>query len=237
MEHEENSELNIQELLDLIGEETPAPSAQTLELSDPNPPEEPAPEVSPKKKKRPGRELMLYLHDMAYLLCGIVLAFLLLFRVVIVSGNSMNKTLIDGDYLLLISSNFYQNPQQGDIIVASKADFRDGDPIVKRVIATEGQLVDIDFATGTVYVDGVALEESYISSETTRYEGISFPLTVEENHLFVMGDNRMDSKDSRDPDIGQIDKREVLGKAIFLMVPGTNGGYDKFDLSRIGGLW
>ena len=188
-------------------------------------------------EKRSFRDNILeYLHDLIYILTAVVLLCLLCFRVVVVTGSSMYNTLIDGDYLLLISSTFYRQPQQGDIIVASKDSFDDGKPIVKRVIATEGQFVDIDFETGTVYVDGVALEEAYTYTKTTLDEGVSFPLRVETGHVFVLGDNRDRSKDSRSPEIGQVDHREILGKAIFLFMPGTDGGNDPLDFSRIGVL-
>ena len=178
--------------------------------------------------------LLLYLHDLVTLLAGILLVLLLLFRIVIVSGPSMNNTLLDGDYLLLLSNNLYPNPKHGDIIVASKDDFKDGEPIIKRVIATEGQTVDIDFAAGIVYVDGIALQEDYTLTPTNLAEGIAFPITVDEGCLFVMGDNRNESKDSRNPEIGLVDKREVLGKAIFLLIPGTDGGSVQPQYSRIG---
>ena len=187
-------------------------------------------------KKGMNGNILDYLHDLIYILAAVVLVRLLFFRVVVVNGSSMYNTLIDGDYLLLISNTFYHQPQQGDIIVASKDTFDDGKPIVKRVIATEGQFVDIDFSTGTVYVDGTALEEEYTYSKATLNEGVSFPLRVEKGHVFVLGDNRGRSRDSRSPDIGQIDHREILGKAIFLFMPGTNGGNDPFDFSRIGVL-
>lgn len=189
------------------------------------------------QNKQGFRESILdYLHDLIYILTAVVLLCLICFRVVVVTGSSMYNTLIDGDYLLLISSTFYRDPQQGDIIVASKDSFDDGKPIVKRVIATEGQFVDIDFETGTVYVDGIALEEDYTYTKTTLDEGVSFPLRVETGHVFVLGDNRDRSKDSRSPEIGQIDQREILGKAVFLFKPGTNDGNDPFDISRIGVL-
>lgn len=188
-------------------------------------------------EKRSFRDNILeYLHDLIYILTAVVLLCLLCFRVVVVTGSSMYNTLIDGDYLLLISSTFYRQPQQGDIIVASKDSFDGGKPIVKRVIATEGQFVDIDFETGTVYVDGVALDEAYTYTKTTLDEGVSFPLRVETGHVFVLGDNRNSSKDSRSPEIGQVDHREILGKAIFLFMPGTDGGNDPLDFSRIGVL-
>ena len=176
----------------------------------------------------------LYLHDIVYLLCAMILVLLLVFRVVIVSGTSMNMTLLDGDYLLLLSNTFYRNPEQGDIIVVSKESFDHGAAFVKRVIATEGQTVDIDFDRGIVYVDGVALEEDYINHPTTTYGGVEFPLVVEDGCVFALGDNRGISKDSRYPDIGQIDTREILGRAIFLMIPGTNKDTKDMDFSRIG---
>lgn len=183
---------------------------------------------------------VLYLHDLVYLLAAIMLVFILIFRIVIVDGTSMNQTLLHGDYLLLMSNTFYRNPQYGDIVVISKDSFDDGDPIVKRVIATEGQTVDIDFYAGVVYVDGIALDEPYTNTPTNTEGGMLFPLTVEEGCVFVMGDNRNRSRDSRYPEIGQVDEREILGKAIFLILPGDPDGPDgpeKADLSRIGAIY
>ena len=180
--------------------------------------------------------VMVYLHDWVFLLTGILLAFLLLFRVIVVSGSSMYDTLWDGDYLLLLSNLFYQEPEAGDVIVISKESFDNGSPIVKRVIATEGQTVDIDLAAGIVYVDNIPLEEPYIHNPTTSSWGTVFPLTVAEDCIFVLGDNRAVSRDSRDPVIGQVDKREVLGKALVLMVPGTSRGDRPRDWSRIGAV-
>ena len=180
------------------------------------------------------KSVILYLHDLLYMLMAIMLVFLLFFRIIVVSGDSMYSTLLDGDYLLLLGNLFYQEPDHGDIVVISKKSFDDGKPIVKRVIATEGQSVDIDFENAGVYVDGVALDEPYINSPTSFNEGTVFPLTVAEDCIFVLGDNRGVSRDSRDPVIGQIDKREVLGKAIFLMLTGTSHGNLPRDMGRIG---
>ena len=180
--------------------------------------------------------VLLYLHDFVTWLIVILLVFLLLFRIVVVSGPSMNNTLVHGDCLLLINNVFYRNPEAGDIVVASKDSFRGGEPIIKRVIATEGQWVDIDFEAGIVYVNGTALDEPYISSPTTLFEGIAFPLMVDEGCLFVMGDNRLDSKDSRSPDIGLVDKREILGRAILVMIPGADPDAEKRNFARIGAL-
>ena len=185
------------------------------------------------------RSLLIYLHDLVYLLSVILVVFLLCFRVVVVSGTSMKNTLLDGDYLLLLSSTMYHSPRQGDIIVASKDSFENGEPIIKRVIATEGQWVDIDYLSGTVYVDNKPLEEqTYVSSLTTEpwINAMKFPMQVPENCIFVMGDNRSNSYDSRSSDIGMIDCREVLGKAIFLFLPGTDHNNVARDFKRIGGM-
>jgi signal peptidase I len=91
-----------------------------------------------------------------------------------------------------------------------------------------------------VYVDGVAIEESYLKpgtvTRTRGVTGLTFPLTVDEGCIFVLGDNRPESCDSRSAEMGLIDKREVLGKAIFLFLPGTHKGTQTRDFSRIGGM-
>ncbi len=178
-----------------------------------------------------------YLHDIIFGLVGILLVFMLLFRVVVVSGPSMMQTLKNGDCLILLSNVFYKNPQYGDIVVAAKDSFKNGEPIIKRVIATAGQEVDIDFENGDVYVDGVKLEEAYVNTPTTLFQGVQFPLTVDEGCIFVLGDNRNSSKDSRSPEIGLIDCREILGRAIFLAFPGKDAATDKREFFRIGALW
>ena len=187
-----------------------------------------------KKRNKAQKGVLSYLHDFVIWLIVIVLVFLLLFRVVIVSGPSMQPTLVDGDYLLLLSSVFYRNPKQGDIIVAAKDSFHNGEPIIKRVIATAGQEVNIDFEEGIVYVDGRTLDEPYILSPTYWEEGVKFPLTVPENCVFVMGDNRNNSTDSRNPAIGTIDRREILGKVLLLIIPGRSEDTGKMEWSRFG---
>lgn len=195
-----------------------------------------------KQRKEPEEKMgwrescVLYLHDVIYMLSAILVIFLLVFRVIVVSGSSMRTTLVDGDYLLLLGNHLYGEPEYGDIVVVSKESFDDGKPIVKRVIATEGQTVDIDFDNGIVYVDGQPLDEPYINTPTNLAEGVAFPLVVEENCCFVMGDNRNNSRDSRSPEIGQVDRREILGRAFLLMFPGTDKNTTARDLSRMGVL-
>ena len=187
-------------------------------------------------EEKPGfsKRLVMYLHDLCWMLAVVMILFLIFFRIIVVSGPSMKMTLLDGDYLLLISNLFYREPEKGDVVVVSKQDYDNGKPIVKRVIATEGQIVDMDFANGIVYVDGLPLEEDYINTPTNLDEGSVFPQIVEEDHVFVMGDNRNNSKDSRSLEIGEVDKREVLGKVALLMVPGTDHGAEARDVHRIG---
>ena len=182
------------------------------------------------------KTVVLYMHDILMMLVTMMVVFLLVFRVIVVSGSSMYNTLIDGDYLLLVSNLFYQKQEYGDVIVVSKESFDNGIPIIKRVIATEGQTVDIDFEQGIVYVDGVALEEDYTYTPTNISEGMDFPLTVEPDCVFAMGDNRNGSLDSRCPEIGQIDRREILGKALFLFFPATDRGQTGPDFTRIGAI-
>lgn len=181
------------------------------------------------------QNVALYLHDMICMLVAVMAVLMLFLRIIVVDGPSMERTLLNGDYMLLVSNMFYKEPKHGDVVVVSKQAYDNGKPIVKRVIATEGQTVDIDFNEGVVYVDGVALDEPYTKTLTTLKEGTVFPLVVEEGKVFVMGDNRNNSKDSRSTQIGQVDKREVLGKVAFILFPGTGmGGAEQRDFGRIG---
>lgn len=137
-------------------------------------------------------------------------------RPVDVDGSSMVPTLIDRDKI--ITTSLFGELKQGDIVVLTKRSFSDTS-IVKRVIATEGQTVDIDFTKGTVTVDGKLLEEDYIAELTHVSGNLKYPLTVEKGHIFCMGDNRNRSTDSRFSSIGQIDVRCVLGRVLFRILP------------------
>ncbi len=194
-------------------------------------------------EKSGGLELYGMLHDLVYILAVVTIVFVFVIRLVGVSGSSMYPTLNDKDYLGLLSNVFYQNPQQGDVVVATVPYFeeRDEGPIVKRVIATEGQTVDIDFDAGEVYVDGVMLDESYINEKTfvdfAQYgQSMDYPVVVEEDHVFLMGDNRNHSTDSRFAPVGQVAQEDLLGKVLFLIWPGEDTTTEKRDFSRIGAV-
>ncbi len=159
-----------------------------------------------------------------------ILIFLFAARVINVVGSSMYHTLIDSDAVLV--SNLFYTPDNGDIVVFQQKSF-DVEPLVKRVIAKGGQTVDIDFDLGVVYVDGVPLEEDYVNELTHTRENFDGPVTVPEGFLFVMGDNRNASSDSRDDRIGLIDERCVLGKVYFIIIPGKNADEVR-EWSRIG---
>ena len=181
-----------------------------------------------KEKKDSGRELYEWVQ-------ALVLLFTFVIRLIGVDGHSMVPTLQDGDRLLVLNSMLDDDYRYGDIVVLRKDTFLK-DPIVKRVIATEGQTVDIDFSTGSVYVDDALLKENYINELTFLEEGTEFPLTVPENSIFVMGDNRNHSSDSRDSRLGTVDNRYVIGKAVFLAFPGFDQYSGERSFGRIGAI-
>lgn len=151
-------------------------------------------------------------------ICVLFIVFTFVLRPVKVVGDSMLPTLEDGNWLII--SAFDLSPDYGDIIVSTQPNkTQTGEPVIKRVIATGGQTVDIDFDRGIVYVDGNALEEPYIKENTYRRFDVTFPLTVPDGYLFVMGDNRNDSLDSRTSRIGLIDVRYVLGSVKMRVMP------------------
>ena len=188
-----------------------------------------------KKQRESGRELYEWVQALVCSVLAVVILFTFVIRLIGVDGRSMVPTLQHGDRLLVLNSMLYDDYQSGDIVVLRKDTFLK-DPIVKRVIATEGQSVDIDFSTGSVYVDGSLLKEDYINELTFLEEGTEFPLTVPENSVFVMGDNRNHSSDSRDSRLGTVDERYVIGKAVFLAFPGADQYSGERSFGRIGGL-
>jgi signal peptidase I len=179
-------------------------------------------EKQEKQEKNIWLECYKALSDVISCLIFVTILFVFAIRLVGVDGESMYPTLHDGDKLTLLS-NFLYEPEVGDIVVLKAPGFDKG-ALVKRLIATEGQTVDIDFDTGEVWVDGVLLDEPYINEPTYRWDGTEFPLTVPENCIFVMGDNRNHSTDSRSSQIGCVDKRYVLGKALQIITPFSRFG-------------
>ena len=188
-------------------------------------------EVSPEKEE--GRDLYEWAQALVCSVLAVVLLFTFVIRLIGVDGHSMVPTLQAGDRLLVLNAMLDNAYEYGDIVGRRKDTFLE-EPIVKRVIATEGQTVDIDFVSGAVYVDGELLEEDYINEPTYVEEGTEFPLTVPEGSIFVMGDNRNHSSDSRSSDLGTVDTRYVIGKAVFLLFPGADEATGQRDFGRIG---
>jgi len=191
------------------------------------------PEAADDGAEEKSRELYEWVQAMICSVLTVVLVFTFVIRMIGVDGSSMVPTLQDGDRLLVLESALCGGFEYGDIVVLYKEMFH-GAPIVKRVIAVEGQTVDIDFSTGRVFVDGEELVENYIAERTLTNKGMEFPLTVDKGCVFVMGDNRNRSDDSRNPLLGQVDTRYILGKAVFLAFPGEDSVTEERDFSRIG---
>ena len=167
----------------------------------------------------PYREGYEWMHCVIVAMITCVLLFVMVARVIDVVGSSMLPTLEDGDKIII--TRLAGGYEQGDIVVLRKDTFR-AEPIVKRVIAVAGQSIDIDFETGTVYVDGVELDEPYIferTYESYNFESYERPVVVPEGCVFVMGDNRNNSSDSRVETIGCVDIRYIMGKVIFRIYP------------------
>ena len=167
-------------------------------------------------------DLYFWLQALVMVLVALILIFTFVGRIIGVVGSSMYPTLHDGDLLLLQSIGY--TPKQGDVVVLTKEfDAADG-PIVKRVIAT-GQHVVIDYDAGTVTVDGEVLDEPYIN-EFMVDPGMDsiHDVVVPEGSIFVMGDNRNHSSDSRNVTLGTVDERYVLGRALWVLLPFQNFG-------------
>lgn len=186
--------------------------------------------MQPDQEKK-GEEKTSFKQDLYYwtqalivVLVGLILVCTLAGRVIRVVGSSMVPTLHENDLLLLRSVGY--TPQRGDVIVLRKESFLSY-PVVKRVIATGGEHVTVDYTTGTVSVDGVTLDEPYINEimvDTGSPNMTVLDVTVPEGSIYVMGDNRNKSSDSRDERLGTVDERYILGKALFRIFPLTAFG-------------
>ena len=161
-------------------------------------------------------EIYDWMQSLVFALIICIIVFVFIFRIVDVSGDSMNPTLLNGDKLV-VSDVFYK-PKQGDIVIFRKDEYK-AEALVKRVIATEGQTIEIDFDRGRVYVDGELLDEPYIAEATKNQLDFPGAQTVPEGCVFVMGDNRNQSSDSRRAAIGMVDERLIVGKVLFKIFP------------------
>ena len=161
-------------------------------------------------------EIFDWLQSIVFAIIACVLLFMFVARVVTVDGGSMNPTLLHGDRLIV--SNLSKNYEQGDVVVFVAPEYMD-EPLVKRIIATEGQLVEINFDKGIVKVDEQVMYEPYIAELTQDAQDYDGPIEVPKGCVFVMGDNRNRSTDSRTEEIGCVDTRYILGKAYFVMFP------------------
>lgn len=162
-----------------------------------------------------------WIDSLMYASLLLVIVFTFFIRIVGVNGSSMVPTLRNGDWLTVKSVN--TEISRGDIVVITQPNII-GKPLIKRVIAKGGDEVKIDFFEHKVFVNGVILDEPYIAEPTELMGNMIYPLTVPEGKLFVMGDNRNDSTDSRDKYIGFIDENYVLGVANFRIFPFSSFG-------------
>lgn len=198
---------------------------------------EPVPVKEKEKEKGKDSSAKMELYDwlqciVSAILCGILI-FVFLGRVIGVEGTSMLQTLQDKDTVVM--SNLFYTPKYGDIVVIKTEAFGDT-PIVKRVIAVQGETIDIDFNTGAVSINGKAIVENYINELTRERENFEGPITVPPGYVFVMGDNRNASTDSRSSYVGLVDTRQILGKVLFVLFPGENTDGTK-NWSRVGSVY
>ena len=154
----------------------------------------------------------------------LVLVFSFVFRIIQVDGSSMVPTLTNGDKLIVWGAGY--TPERGDVVIVDSYTTY-GKPLVKRVIAKGGDTISIDYETGTVTVNGEVLQEDYIAEPTYLGYDVEFPYTVPEGTVFVMGDNRNQSLDSRSSYIGCIDEQDSLGKVLVCFLPFADFGVVK----------
>ena len=173
-------------------------------------------------KKKKVKEVLEYAESLTVVFAVMLLIFTFIARPDTVDGESMLPTLCNGERLVI--SNLFYEPAPGDIVVlCGEADREEGRNLIKRIIAVGGQTIDIDFETGEVTVDGEVLDEPYILERTHLDEGTEFPLTVPEGEVFVMGDNRNGSRDSRSLSVGTVKEEYIVGRVLFRFFP-----FDRF---------
>ena len=166
-------------------------------------------------------------------LCGILI-FVFVGRVIGVDGESMFSTLHHTDKVFM--TDIFYEPKNGDIVIFHSDAYADI-PLVKRVIAVAGQTIDINFATSEVIVDGEVLKEDYIYEQVlTSRQDFSGPVTIPEGYIFVMGDNRNGSRDSRSNAVGLVDTRNILGKVLLITIPGQTE-FEPREWSRFGSVY
>ncbi len=178
------------------------------------------------KKLSMRQEIFEWLETIVVAIIGVVLLFTFVLRTCTVEGESMLETLQPND--LLIVTHLFYTPEQGDIVVITQPTSV-GAPLIKRIIATEGQTITVDYENNCVYVDGHVLNEPYVweaMQEPSYSDGeITYPYVVPEGCVFVMGDNRNNSMDSRAEGIGVIDTRYIMGKAVLRLAPFSTFGW------------
>ena len=197
-------------------------------------------DASPKKEKEPETlEGTLYCWTQALVTAVVSVGLLFTFgvRLISVNGPSMQNTLYTGDELLILNSMFCAF-KAGDVVVlnAYNAEEPLNETLVKRIVAVGGQTVDVDPVSGIVTVDGQELDEPYIKEPTYTTAGTQFPLTLAEDEVFVMGDNRNHSSDSRDVRLGAVNVGYLQGKVLLLLIPGRTPDTNRADWSRVGTL-
>ncbi|MCM1329257.1 MAG: signal peptidase I [Ruminococcus sp.] len=184
-----------------------------------------------KKEVTAAEEYLDWVETIIFSFFAVILFFTIILRIANVEGESMLPTLVEGDRLIV--SHIMYTPEAGDIVIVNSENGNVygennqvtavdglGKVIVKRVIAVGGQTVDINFNTGEVKVDGTVLDEPYINDLTQMDEGgHQYPVTVPDGYVFVMGDNRMNSTDSRSNLVGFVDEEDILGKVVLRVFP------------------
>ena len=187
--------------------------------------------VKSSKEERMRMELYDWLQCLVIaIICGILI-FMFIGRPIGVEGKSMLQTFKHDDRVVI--SNLFYTPDNGDIIVFQSPSELFEYPLVKRVIAVAGQTVDIDFDEGNVYIDDVVIPEPYLTTVTSERYNFVEPVTVPDGFVFVLGDNRNSSIDSRDNAVGLVDTRYILGKVLLVITPGLDE-FGNRDWSRVG---